>query len=106
MRDEREEAAPAWVYMVRCQNGSLYTGWTTDLAARLRAHQRGRGAKYTRAFGALGLAYAQQMPTKSLALRREAALKRLPKAQKEALCAAWQAAGPPAPGEGEAMPEA
>ena len=48
---------PAFVYMVRCAGGQLYTGWTNDPAARLRAHQSGKGAKYTRAQGALGFAY-------------------------------------------------
>ena len=85
----------AWVYMIRCQNGSLYTGWTNDLPARVQAHLGGKGAKYTKAFGAVGLAYAQPQPGKSEALKREAALKRLPKTEKEALCAAWAAAGCP-----------
>ena len=83
----------AWVYMIRCQNGSLYTGWTNDLPARVQAHLGGKGAKYTKAFGAVGLAYAQPQPGKSEALKREAALKRLPKTEKEALCAAWAACG-------------
>ena len=91
---------PGWVYMMRCKDGSLYTGWTNDLPARVAAHMTGRGAKYTRAFGAVALAYAEALPSRAEALRREAALKRLPKARKEALCAAWRAAGPAAPGFG------
>ena len=75
------------------KNGS--TGWTTDPAARLRAHQSGRGAKYTRARGAGGFAYLELCADKRAALRREYALKQLPKAQKELLCAAWTAAGGP-----------
>ena len=86
---------PAFVYMVRCTDGTLYTGWTTDPAARLRAHQSGRGAKYTRARGAQGFAYLELCADKCAALRREAALKKLPKAQKELLCRAWSAAGGP-----------
>ena len=86
---------PAFVYMVRCTDGTLYTGWTTDPAARLRAHQSGRGAKYTRARGAEGFAYVERCADKRSALRREAALKKLPKAQKELLCRAWSAAGGP-----------
>ena len=78
---------PAFVYMVRCTGGTLYTGWTTDPAARLRAHQSGRGAKYTRARGAGGFAYLELCADKRAALRREYALKQLPKAQKELLCA-------------------
>ena len=46
----------AFVYMVRCTGGQLYTGWTNDPAARLRAHQSGKGARYTRAKGAAALA--------------------------------------------------
>ena len=61
---------PAFVYMVRCTGGTLYTGWTTDPAARLRAHQSGRGAKYTRARGAGGFAYLELCADKRAALRR------------------------------------
>lgn len=83
------QQSPSFVYMVRCQNGSLYSGWTNDLEHRITAHRSGRGAKYTRAFGAAELAYAQALEDKSQALRREAQLKKLPKAEKEALAAQW-----------------
>ena len=89
--DARPKAA--FVYMVRCTDGTLYTGWSTDPAARLRAHQSGKGARYTRAKGAAALAYVERCADKPAALRREYALKHLPKAQKERLCAAWAAAG-------------
>ena len=79
----------AYVYMVRCAGGQLYTGWTNDPEARL---QSGRGAKYTRAHTALDFAYLEECADKSAALRREIALKKLPKARKEALCAGWTAA--------------
>ena len=85
----------AYVYMVRCTGGQLYAGWTTDPAARLRTHQSGKGAKYTRAHGAAALAYVERCADRRAALRREYALKRLPKARKELLCRAWQAAGRP-----------
>lgn len=91
----------AFVYMVRCTDGTLYTGWSTDPAARLRAHQSGKGAKYTRAHGAAALAYVEKCADHRAAMRREAALKKLPKAQKERLCAAWAAAGRPFAGETE-----
>ena len=81
----------AYVYMVRCAGGQLYTGWTNDPAARLKAHQSGRGARYTRAHGAVCFAYLEECEDKSAALRREATLKKLTKAQKEALCAGWNA---------------
>ena len=86
---------PAFVYMVRCAGGQLYTGWTNDPAARLRAHQSGKGAKYTRAQGTLGFAYLERCADRSAALRREIALKKLPKGQKELLCTAWNTAGCP-----------
>ena len=77
----------AWyVYMLRCGDGSLYTGITDDIAKRLSAHQAGKGAKYTRGRGPLELAYAQQVSDKSGALRREYALKQLKKKEKEKLC--------------------
>lgn len=85
----------AFVYMVRCTDGTLYTGWSTDPAARLRAHQSGKGARYTRAKGAAALAYVEKCADHRAAMRREYALKQLPKAQKERLCAAWAAAGRP-----------
>lgn len=93
-----KEKTASWVYILRCKNGSLYTGWTNDLTARLKAHRQGKGAKYTRAFGAQALAYAQSLPDKSEGLRREAELKKLPRAWKEELCRAWQAQGEHAPG--------
>ena len=80
----------AYVYMVRCAGGQLYTGWTNDPEARLKAHQSGKGAKYTRAHPALGFAYLEPCVDKSAALRREIELKKLSKAQKEALCTAWE----------------
>ncbi len=81
----------AWAYLVRCADGSLYAGWTTDLARRLRRHKAGQGAKYTKMRGAVTLAYAERCEDKSAALCREAALKKLDKPQKEALAAAWAA---------------
>lgn len=85
----------AWAYMVRCPDGSLYSGWTGDLARRLRAHRTGKGARYTRMRGGAALAYAELCQDKSAALRREAALKALSKPEKEALAAAWTAANRP-----------
>ena len=85
----------AFVYMVRCAGGQLYTGWTNDPARRLHAHKIGTGAKCTRALGAKQLAYLEACADKSAALRREAALKKLSKPEKEVLCAAWRAAGCP-----------
>lgn len=83
------EQKPGYVYMLRCGNNSLYTGWTDDLAKRLAAHKSGRGARYTRAFGVKGLAYACKLSCKSEAMKAEAALKKLPKRKKEELAAQW-----------------
>ena len=55
----------AYVYMVRCAGGQLYTGWTNDPEARLKAHQSGKGAKYTRTHTALGFAYLEACADKS-----------------------------------------
>lgn len=86
---EQDAMTAAYVYMVRCAGGQLYSGWTNDPAARLYAHKTGRGAKSTRALHAKELAYLEKCPDKSAALRREVQLKRMTKAQKEALCAGW-----------------
>lgn len=78
----------AWfVYMLRCGDGSLYTGSTNDLERRLTRHQRGRGAKYTRSRLPVTLAYWEEVPDRSCALRREAAVKRLTRGEKLALIA-------------------
>lgn len=81
-----------WAYLLRCRDGSLYAGWTNDLAQRLAAHNSGAGAKYTRGRGPVTVTWAQSYADKSAAMRQEALLKRLPKAEKEALAAAWNAA--------------
>lgn len=76
----------AWfVYMLRCGDGSLYTGYTDDVARRLAVHQSGRGAKYTRSRLPVTVAYQEELPDRSAALRREAAIKRLTRQQKLAL---------------------
>lgn len=81
----------AFVYMLRCKDGSLYTGWTNDLGHRLAMHNSGRGAKYTRGRGPLELVYSEELPDKEAALRRECAIKKLRREQKLALLQTWQA---------------
>ena len=78
-----------WVYMLACGDGTLYTGWTNDLRRRLAAHRAGTGAKYTRGRAPLRLVYAEACADRSAALRREAAIKSLPRAKKLALAAQW-----------------
>lgn len=80
----------AFVYMLRCKDGSLYTGWTNDLEHRLAMHNSGRGAKYTRGRGPLELVYSEELPDKEAALRRECAIKKLRREQKLALLQTWQ----------------
>lgn len=82
----------AFVYMLRCADETLYTGWTDDVPARVAAHNAGRGAKYTRSRRPVKLVYQESLPTKSDALRREWAIKQLTRRQKEALI---QASTPP-----------
>ena len=74
-----------YVYMVRCRDNSLYTGSTDDVARRLAVHNAGKGAKYTRSRLPVSLAYREECPDKSAALKREYAIKHLTKAQKELL---------------------
>ena len=71
-----------YVYILRCGDGSLYTGWTNHLEERVAAHQAGRGAKYTRGRGPVELVYWESFSNKSSALRREYAIKQLPRRQK------------------------
>lgn len=77
--------AEAYTYILECGDGSLYTGWTNDLARRVKAHNAGRGAKYTRSHRPVRLVYFESFATKEEALAREAAIKRLTRAAKLAL---------------------
>lgn len=74
-----------WVYILRCGDGTLYTGTAADVERRLAAHRRGRGAKYTRGRGPLAVVYREECPDQGAALRREAAIKKYRRAEKEAL---------------------
>ena len=76
---------PWYVYILRCGDGTVYTGITDDIPRRLAAHRAGKGAKYTRGRGPLELVYQERVPDKSAALRREAAIKRLRRGEKERL---------------------
>lgn len=71
-----------YVYILRCGDGSLYTGYTDDVERRLAVHQSGKGGKYTRSHLPVELVYREELPDKSAALRREAALKRLSRKEK------------------------
>lgn len=75
-----------FVYCMLCGNGSIYTGITDDVIRRFREHQTGRGGKYTRAFGVVKVLYTEEVPDRSAALKREAAIKRLSHRKKGHLC--------------------
>lgn len=75
------------VYILRCGDGSLYTGWTNDFEKRLRSHQEGNGGKYTRSRLPVEAAYVEEVPDKSAALKREMEIKKMRPAQKRALIA-------------------
>jgi predicted GIY-YIG superfamily endonuclease len=77
-----------FVYILRCADGSLYTGSTTDLAARERAHNEGRGAKYTAGRGPAAIVYSEAHESRSAAQVREAEIKRWRRERKAALVAA------------------
>lgn len=74
-----------YVYILRCGDGSLYTGWTNDLQHRVETHSAGRGAKYTRSRLPVELVYSEECTDKELAMSREWHIKRLTHAQKLAL---------------------
>ena len=74
-----------YLYMLRCGDGSFYTGITTDVDKRLEAHRAGKGAKYTRGRGPLELVYREECGSHSDALKRELEIKRLTRAEKQKL---------------------
>jgi putative endonuclease len=78
----------AWVYLLRCADGSLYTGWTVDLDARLRRHAAGKASAYTRSRLPVELALAMPMADRGEARREEARIKALDRTEKLALVAA------------------
>jgi putative endonuclease len=82
----------AWVYMLRCADGSLYTGWSTDVSRRLARHRDGTASRYTASRLPVELALALPMADRTAARREEARIKRLDRASKLALIAA---AAPP-----------
>ncbi len=74
-----------YTYMVRCKDGSLYTGWTNNLEKRLQAHNEGSGAKYTKTRRPVELAYYEEYESKTQAMKREYEIKQLSKKKKEEL---------------------
>jgi putative endonuclease len=71
-----------FIYIIKCKDSTLYTGWTTDVAARVNAHNEGAGAKYTKGRGPVTLIHTEAFESKSDALRREMAIKKLSREEK------------------------
>lgn len=72
-----------YTYILECEDGSFYTGWTNHLQVRFEAHQKGTGAKYTRSHKPVRIAYYETFETASEAMKREAALKKLSHKEKQ-----------------------
>jgi putative endonuclease len=96
----------AWVYMLRCADGTLYTGWSNDLQRRVARHNAGTASRYTASRLPVALAMAVPMPDRSSAMREEARIKRLDRRAKLALIASSEGAagGLPVQGRGGAGP--
>lgn len=71
-----------FTYILKCRNGELYTGFTTDINKRIHQHNIGKGAKYTRGRGPFELVYLEEFTSKEMAMAREIAIKRLKKPEK------------------------
>lgn len=71
-----------YIYILKCSDNTLYTGWTTDLAKRLRCHNSGKGAKYTRCRLPVEIVYSEELEDKSSALKRECEIKKLSRDKK------------------------
>jgi len=95
----RSGMGEAWVYMLRCADGSLYTGWSTDVQRRLERHRAGKASRYTASRRPLELALALPMADRGAAMREEVRIKRLDRAAKLALIRSHRA-DPGCPGDG------
>lgn len=71
-----------YCYIVECADGTLYTGWTTDPERRVKTHNAGRGARYTRMRGPVRLVYVEEQPDRASAMKRERAIKALSREKK------------------------
>lgn len=74
-----------YTYILRCSDGSLYTGWTNDMEKRLKAHNDGKGAKYTKGRRPVELVHVEKFDTKEEAMKREYEIKHMTRAKKEKL---------------------
>jgi putative endonuclease len=74
-----------FVYIIQCADDTLYTGWAVDVTARVKVHNAGRGARYTKTRRPVSLLYSEELPTRADAMRRERQIKKLPRLKKLAL---------------------
>ena len=79
-----------YCYILECADGTFYTGWTTNPDRRLKQHNAGRGARYTRSRRPVGLVYVEELSNRSEAMQREREIKNLNRIQKEALAKRWK----------------
>ena len=79
-----------YTYIVRCSDGTLYTGWTNDLNKRIKAHNNGKGAKYTKPRLPVELVYAKEHATKEEAMKDEYRIKQLSRKRKQELCKEYE----------------
>ncbi len=85
MEEKKETIQKNYTYILKCSDGTLYTGWTNDLTKRLKAHNDGRGARYTKTRRPVVLAYYESFSSKEEAMRREYEIKHLTRKEKEKL---------------------
>ena len=81
----QQEIKMHYTYMLQCKDGTYYIGYTNDLEKRVKAHNEGKGAKYTKGRGPVELIYYEEYEEKSIAMRREWEMKRMTRSQKEEL---------------------
>lgn len=86
----QEQAKRYFCYIVRCNNDTFYTGWTTDPERRVKAHNAGRGAAYTKIHSPVELVYVEELDSRHAAMRRELQIKKLPHEKKLCLAAEWK----------------
>ena len=89
-----------FTYILECSDGTLYTGWTTDLDRRVKAHNAGKGAKYTKSRRPVKLVYFESFSTKQEAMRREWEIKQLKRQEKEIMITGFQQKEDEKTGEG------
>jgi len=71
-----------FAYIIQCADGTLYTGWAMDVAKRVAAHNAGRGSRYTRTRRPVKLVYVEKSASRAVAMKREAAIKKMPRSRK------------------------